>query len=346
MDDINLIRAVLAEDGDDHRAAARVKLLEAIAMERAECAPDRRSRGDARRASALRWSLAGTGLVAAAVVTVVALGTGLLTPAGPAQAPQREAAGPAPRPGAAVPLTARQFLLAAANQAARAPATAGKYWHARWVMRYGVVEPSGASSNPSAVKVRIEPPGMGVTELWQAADSRQPSWWGVIRYHGGRYETRLEKVARIGYGWEAEFSTAEVRALPADPAALRAVLVAKERQRRADPGPAGDDYVFAATAGLLGRAPAAPAQLAAGYQLLASLPGVELGDTVTDSEGRTGLLVRRGTTELIVHRETYQVLAMKSVLAQGIWSQLLYTHREWTNQEPAEPSYPGIPPAK
>jgi hypothetical protein len=337
MDDINLIRTVLAEEvDDDHRDAARTKLLEAVAM---DGVPVRRP-----RKLKLRWSLvgAGTGLVAAAAAAVIAIGSGSVAPTGPPSGTRAEALAPA---------NAQEFLLAAATQAERAPATSGKYWHVRWVMHWG------SESDPRT----------RVVEQWQAADSRQQNWWGVGEFKDGRFTPSLDKVKRVGYGWEAEFSPAEVRDLPADPAALRGVLEAKRRQNAGEPGPEGDDYLFAATAGLLGRAPATPAQMAAWYRLLASLPGVELAGTATDSEGRTGMLVRRHAAkplagkasrtedvELIIDQQTYQVLATTDNLrmtgsnggTRTLASQSVYTHREWTDQEPTMPTPPSGTPTK
>jgi hypothetical protein len=337
MDDINLIRTVLAEEvADDNRDAARTKLLEAVAT---DGVPVRRP-----RKIKFRWSLvgAGTGLVAAAAAAVIAIGSGSVAPTGPPSGTRAEALAPA---------NAQEFLLAAATQAERAPVTSGKYWHVRWVMDWG------SESEP---RVRV-------VEQWQAADARQQSWWGVSELTDGVFKPSLDKVKRVGYGWEAEFSPAEVRNLPTDPAALRAVLEAKSKANATEPGPTGDDYLFAATAGLLARAPATPAQMAAGYRLLASLPGVELAGTATDSEGRTGMLVRRhvakpdtgrsGRTEdvdLIIDQRTYQVLATTGNLrvtfagkpSQTLASQSVYTHREWTDQEPTMPTPPSGTPTK
>lgn len=331
MDDINLIRTVLVDEvDDDHRAAARLRLLDAIATDGvATKSPQRR----------LRWSLIGAGVAAAGVATVVALGTGSVAPTGPPSGTQVEAA----------PETAQQFLLAAATQAERAPATSGKYWHVRWVQNWG---------NESDRETRV-------IEQWQAADPRQQSWWGVGEFVDGRFTPSLDKVKRVGYGWEEEFSPAEIRNLPTDPAALRSALEAKRKKNATEPGPTGDDYLFAATAGLLARAPATPAQMAAGYRLLASLPGVELGGTATDSEGRTGMLVRRSDhrtggsaatehVELIIDRETYQVLATRDSLRitdRGRdtlvrSSQSVYTQREWTDREPTEPTPPAGTPTR
>ncbi|MEH1130260.1 CU044_5270 family protein [Micromonospora sp. CPCC 206061] len=352
MDDINLIRTVLVEEvDDDHRDVARAKLLEAVAM---DGVPARRP-----RKSTLRWSLvgAGTGLVAAAAAAVVALGSGPVAPTGPPSGRQVEAVAPA---------NAQEFLLAAATQAERAPATSGKYWHVRSVRHSGqeTLPPFRAGEKESE-------PGIMVVEQWQAANARQPSWWGVGELRDGRFEPRLDRVKHVGYGWEEEFSPAEIRNLPTDPAALRGVLEAKRKKNATQPGPTGDDYLFAATVGLLARAPATPAQTAAAYRLLAMLPRVELAGTATDSEGRTGMLVRRPApvptspapptlaqrledVELIVDQQTYQVLAVTKnhrmtvggKLAQTLWSQSVYTHREWTDQEPTMPTPPPGTPTK
>jgi hypothetical protein len=183
----------------------------------------------------------------------------------------------------------------------------------------------------------------------------------------GRFTPSLDKVTGVGYGWEAEFSPAEIRNLPTDPAALRRALEAKRKKNATEPGPIGEDYVFAATVGLLARAPATPAQMAAAYRLLASLPGVELAGTATDSEGRTGMLIRQPAAkvptgesrrvrdvELIVDQQTYQVLAVTDnmrLMADGevlqtLTAQSVYTHREWTDQEPTEPTPPTGTPTR
>lgn len=311
MDDINLIRTVLldeGEEGEQARATARLRLQQAVATERA---------GGVRAKRRPWFTLAGAGLVAAAAAAVLVVSLG---------------AQPETAPSIKTPQTAQEFLLAAATRAAGAPATTGKYWHARWDMHF---DGSAAYS---------------VVEQWQAANPADPSWSSSVRFSGGVYRPDVEKAEFTGYGWEAEFSAAEVAALPTEPEALKAALTAKNKQLSADL-PRLEMYLFKATAGLLARAPQSPAQRAAGYRLLASLPGVELAGTATDSEGRTGVLLRyqppevagrhksllTETDEVIVDQQTYQVLAVNSdekIGTRAITSQIVFKTREWTDTEP------------
>jgi hypothetical protein len=318
MDDINLVRTALLDDGEPGaagRAAGRLTLQRAAATERA---------GGAARTRRWRLALAGTGLVAAAAAAAVLAGLG--GPAGPV---------PPGGPGTiAAPRTAQDFLLAAATRAAQAPATSGKYWHTRWDMRY----PSGASIPVSGGSPQPQPPEIQqVTEQWQAADPGDQSWSSFTRIRHGVYRPEAKKVDGVGYGWEAEFSPAEVRALPTDPAALRAVIAAKQAGKNQDL-PSLSSYLFDATIGLLARALATPAQMAAGYRLLADLPDVQLGGTATDSVGRTGVVLRHqtrnGADEVIIDRTTYQVLARTTTFLPGLTGHVVYTAREWTNTEP------------
>jgi hypothetical protein len=185
---------------------------------------------------------------------------------------------------------------------------------------------------------QLGPEIVQVTEQWQAAEPGEQSWSSFVRVRDGVYRPEATKTDRIGYGWEAEFSPAEVRALPTDPAGWQTALTAMKNKHRYDL-PALDVYLFKATVGLLAGAPASPAQMAAGYRLLASLPGVVLAGTATDSEGRTGILLRHrvenGTDEVIVDRQTYQVLARNSAGRGGFTISQVYKAREWTDAEPS-----------
>jgi hypothetical protein len=315
MDDINVIQTVLTEDSEHGRATARQQLQQAIAAER----------GSVRRR--WRWTLAGTGLVAAAAAVAVVLGV----VAQPATAPS---------PTGGEPRTAQEFLLAAATEAAKAPTTTGKYWHTRWDMYYDARKGALGQNGDPIVKV---------VEEWQAADPANPSWSSFVQVRDGQYHPEVGKADLFGYGAEAEFSLAEARALPADPAALRAVLVKKAEAMGIDLGQLTSDgldgYVFEAVTGLLARAPGSPAQRAAAYRLLATVPGVELAGTATDSKGRPGVLLRyngsRKTEDVIIDRTTYQVLAKNrygtqadKTMAALMTMQIVFTAPGWTNQEP------------
>lgn len=79
------------------------------------------------------------------------------------------------------------------------------------------------------------------------------------------------------------FTWAELAELPTEPEALRdALRVAYE------PTGQGDDAVLEVTANLLTEAPSPPALRLAAWELLTSLPGVDVEQDVQDMEGRTG----------------------------------------------------------
>ena len=79
------------------------------------------------------------------------------------------------------------------------------------------------------------------------------------------------------------FTWAEIAALPTEPEALHDALLDKF-----EPTGAADDAVLSNLAGLVTTAPAPPAVRAAGWDLLKTLPGVELQQSVRDSEDRLG----------------------------------------------------------
>jgi hypothetical protein len=79
------------------------------------------------------------------------------------------------------------------------------------------------------------------------------------------------------------FTWAEIAALPTEPEALHDALLDKF-----EPTGAAGDAVLANLAGLVTDAPAPPAVRAAGWDLLKTLPGVELQQSVRDSADRPG----------------------------------------------------------
>lgn len=330
MDDIDLIRTALVQEGEQGRETARRHLRQTIAAERGALSAEVRRVAPPRPVPTRRWrwALAGTGLTATAAVlaTVLAIAGGAAPPA-PTSPPVAEAT-------VAVPRTAQEFLLLAATEVAKAPATTGRYWYARW--------DTEARADGGTFVNGV--PRWSVAEQWQASDPRDPSWYSYVQFKDGPYRPEVQKADSLGYGAEIEFSLAEVRAFPVDPVALRRVLARKAEAIGIDlahlTADGMDGYVVEATTGLLARAPLTPAQRAAAYRLLATVPGVELVGTDTDSMGRDGLLLRyvgsKKTKELLVDRGSYQVLA---VYIQGhsrrkFNTRTVFTIPGWTDEEP------------
>ncbi|GAA4702825.1 CU044_5270 family protein [Phytohabitans rumicis] len=337
MDDLNMIRAVLSVDPEtDSQAAARARLRQEIQASRTA------TRAPRSAWAILRWPLAGTGLVATAAAVAMVVGLG-----GPA--PSTDQGPPGAQVTTAAPANAQEFLLAAATQAEKEPATSGRYWHVRWLMKTPERR-SGPSGTPTDFRWRI-------VDQWEAADPRDGNWWGTLEYKDGKQvrATDFDKTDFGGFGAEAEFSLAEVRQLPTEPQALRTVLEAKARKLGSDVGhltPDGTEgYVFEASAGLLARSPASPPQRAAAYRLLATLKNVRIARIATDSQGRTGVcIVREGSkevTQLIVDPKSYQILTIltnpqpgaraRPIQADG---EMLTTIREWTDETPTAPTFP------
>ena len=166
MDDINLIRAVMLDEGkegEQGRATGRLRLQQAVAAERA---------GGVRAKRRPWFTLAGTGLVAAAAAAAVVVGLG---------------AQPDTAPSVNAPQTAQDFLLAAATRAAETPATTGKYWHSRWDMHLSL--PIGSGNSPAKPGPKINM----VTEQWQAANPGDPSWSSIVRVSDGGYRPEVKR---------------------------------------------------------------------------------------------------------------------------------------------------------
>jgi hypothetical protein len=108
--------------------------------------------------------------------------------------------------------------------------------------------------------------------------------------HGSREADRDDRRLRraaVQRGDQA-LSLRQLQALPADPAKLKALLLAGWSSR----GSVGTatSYLFQTVPAIL-EMPVTPAVRSALYMLLASLPGVQSGGTVTDITGRQGVAV-------------------------------------------------------
>jgi hypothetical protein len=317
MDDLQLIRETLNAPPPSARATiqARNRLTAAIEAPR----PAYRSR---------RWVLGGAGALAG--MAVVALVVTLL--------------GGQPDNGPRAPeLSARDILLAAANQAASAVET-GRYWHVQTVAVSGPFTVGKAPDQYSIVD-------RAVSERWIARDPAQPGWVGY-RDLGYRPRSEADREAWRRAGSPAQwnvagasrsaapgksdllrvdtsdalyggggFDRAQVEGLPTDPEKLRDLFVA---QIAADPrgGSApGTDGSNSRLVGLMCQllvdVPTSSAVRAAAFTVLAGIAGIRSTGEVTDGEGRTGIGIELTRTfpeisefrQLIIDPATHLILA-------------------------------------
>ncbi|MGS2618429.1 CU044_5270 family protein [Micromonospora sp. LZ34] len=257
------------------------------------------------------------------------------------------------------PVTAQQFLLAAAEQVDQGAATSGRYWVrkiedglVRQVgpagARYDVVERHGTeywhASDPRDGSCLVSQhlgavPATAADEAAWRRDGSPTRWTErdpdlpdpiVIEAAAGPTEVidaRPPRPRRGMGGTPREtfmvggmpMTLAELSALPADPAALKAALL---RARGAKGSvTVRQAFLFWSAKELLFDVPATPRVRAAAYRLLADLDGVTLLGPVEDRHGRAGMAVaytRRGDggnlvqIRLIVDPGTGQALAEES----------------------------------
>lgn len=282
----------------------------------------------------LGWGLGTAGMVAAGLAVAVTLAPG------GAGDPSAESA-------------ARGLLLAAAEQTAKVPAAAGRYWHTRGANSGGSF--SGRSSH-----------GVCRDETWVAKSPKDPSWWMVHSWtrvdavkgskppkesefssdqahftcaRGNRalsdetgrtpYASRLNDFAEPGSSWPnvngKAVSVADIERLPTEPEALKEVLIQWQ-------GPGGtsdkrrDEVLFEQAAELLLELPAPSGVRAALFRLMADLPEVRSLGGVRDPLGReaVGVALRscepgHGTeSRVLFDKDTGRLLSVaRSVGEQG-----------------------------
>jgi hypothetical protein len=228
------------------------------------------------------------------------------------------------------PAVARQLQKAAALVAGDpAPMIGpGQYWY---------VKGTGAFANGAA---GIEGQGEMFTalqtsshEIWIANDSsgRIVRKDGPPHFFSAAERARWEAAGKPGFGPEGGIDSTELdlswgyevlgvssaKAIPTDPKALTA-LVERAAQGTKNPLPW---EAFEVISGVLRFAPLSGAQTAAFYQVLASLPGIELVGPTTDPLGRAGtaFAVERGDplrAELILDPKTGRLLGSRTTLAK------------------------------
>ncbi|BCJ73260.1 hypothetical protein CS0771_28040 [Catellatospora sp. IY07-71] len=296
------------------------------------------------RRSAPRRSLVLAATAFAAAVAIAGLNQ-LTHPAG------NPAPGPGQVPGATGPADARQVLLVAAERAALQGDGTDRYWHVTSQLgnRYDVggyfvlgrteIEEwlptfAGGQVVKCGTSLGAEPASDADVAAWKAAGS--PSTW-TSRPPGGATGPGRELAAapgqrKCGAGPEktyqlggADLAPAQVLELPADPAALKEMILSSDAAQRAgggyqpqDLGRYQSEVLFSAAVELLLRLPVSAQVRSAAYTMLADLPGVTMSAQATDQLGRPGAGVEYTfrnadgsdqTTRLIVDLTTGAMLA-------------------------------------
>ncbi|MEV4413796.1 CU044_5270 family protein [Catellatospora sp. NPDC049609] len=233
-------------------------------------------------------------------------------------------AGPAPEPGevphAAGPADARQLLLVAAERTALQGDGTDRYWHQTSQLgnRYDVggyfvlgrteMEtwlPTFAGGTPvkCGTWLGAEPASDADLAAWQQAGS--PTSWNSAPRNDpnvGRPIDSQPGARKCGGGpamtyqlGGADLTPAQLEELPADPAALKELILTGEAAQRtaegyqpADPARYQAEVLFSAATELLLRLPVSGQVRGAAYAMLADLPDITLVAQATDQLGRTG----------------------------------------------------------
>ncbi|SEG98878.1 hypothetical protein SAMN05444920_11290 [Nonomuraea solani] len=270
------------------------------------------------------WGLGLAG-AAAAAVTAVAVGmsgSGTL----PTTLPTTPGKGPAvarTSPKTTVKLSARDVLLAAAENADRQSEGSGDYWHSESVLRHLSVAEKGGylvlekqkseQWTPSAVggaqwfrsqSLGAEPATDADRKAWEQAGS--PSEIEIV-VPGKRFGIKVstspgkvrtdhsplvdgDKVFWLG----KNVSMKDLRELPSDPGKLKKWLLASYKGHGTESTSekmSGDAWLFRVSVGLIMDMPVTPEVRGAAFRMLAELDDVKVAADVTDTEGRQGTAV-------------------------------------------------------
>ncbi|SEG89674.1 hypothetical protein SAMN04489712_12423 [Thermomonospora echinospora] len=321
MNELQMISEMLDETPAEQTAAqGRRRLLSEIANPR-PAAPARR------RFPLPRWSpglgLAGLAGVAAASVAVAVAVSGTTSPA--PQSPGQTATGE---------LSARTILVAAAEQAESTTETTGKYWHTATIDRHSFRVGKGDGAYTVVWRQRSEgwtpstpggkqygrqqdlgatPATPADTAAWRRAGSPATFSVSVPVGPGSKVRKPLKLKTQPGsphlsgsplvdrdkvFWLGRNVTVKDLRALPADPAKLKASLLKWYRGHGTESsGQAmtSDAWLFEVTRGLIVDMPVTPKVRGAAFRMLADLDTVKAIGPVRDGEGRTGTAV--ATTE-------------------------------------------------
>jgi hypothetical protein len=293
-----------------------------------------------------------TGIAAAAGVVVGSLATGsgaAGSGARPAASSTGSSAGSSTGGTKGVQLTDAQRTLNGLSAAAAAtPRPAGRYVVLTEKASDIALHSGGGSETVPKTSVIDTVTGGGVTYQDNTASGSDPQFPAVLKAPKGTSPT-----------------SAQLDAMPKDPAQLRAFLLAQAKQQLAQAytdqqkqaksagkkiatpgrktGPTDDDLVFDQAANLLWEPHLSPALRAAVYKVLADTPGVTVKTGVTDSAGRPAVEIsRRGTVngedvETFENPQTGATLESAWVEPGGEFLEDLYLSISYTNQIPANP---------
>jgi hypothetical protein len=256
------------------------------------------------------WLAGGVGLTAAATAVAV---TAVLSATSPTGTTNGHAV--------AGPPTGRQILLAAAAAAAARPAGSGKYWYVK-----------------TADKVRGE--AATVYQSWTGRDGQ--TWIGV----GHGPVSREDHASGLWPGLGGTVTLAQIRHLPASPAALKAWVTAwiVRHVNAADVAAGKPIRISARQADIAGslisllyQAPASPAVRSAAFRVLASLPGV--GSFPPQAGSGLGLLLPESfglKIKVVIDPATSLVRSVTfPVLGGGVKGSVTVIAAGWTNHLPA-----------
>ena len=395
MDEITMIRTLLAPPPPPHpqvTAHARQRLAERTGGRRVPAPLV--AHGRSRRA---RWAMALSGVAVAGLAGALAVTT-LVVPRNIPHGQAGQGRGglvTSERPfGVLTGQPAHPFLVALATRVAQSTTT-GKYWcYAMVTAGLDAIGPGGKELTPAGEGETPSPVSdyrYSIDERTQEGGCQDPSnvghpnIEGYVRQLGAQPATAKDAAAWRNDGspaWHAWYGNGQLipsqtgprkvypgkpghpgwgspASLPADPAKLRALLLA------GFPGPndpsirmalqhSGETYTEFRNANLWGYAmamlqePLSPAVRAAAYQVMASVPGVHMQPGVTDPSGRNGTALWIGTDTrprfiAIVDPATGMLLADEfiatqphGVYAPGTLTQYnLWISQGWASQLPA-----------
>ncbi|HEX9357569.1 MAG TPA: CU044_5270 family protein [Streptosporangiaceae bacterium] len=298
MDDMEMLGALLAKPGPSSEVVDRGRHQ----LQETMHGPVRKRR--------TRWLATGAGLAAAVVVA-----PGALVPTATRS-----------RPPAAVQLSGRQILLAAATTAGRTPEGHGAYWY---------------------VKTRVADSKDNKSDEWETWTRRDGRTW----FRGAKTQGRVVKIVKMirprpFFLAGAELSFEQLQKLPTDPAALKAWIVVnaiehggKHGDRAPDKSREREAVVGSLTA-LVSELPAPPEVRAAAFRVMASLPGVRSLGAVKGGQGLLISLIGNQQARLVVDPATSRVRDTNFVVtADGaeVWLQRGVTATviaEWTKVLP------------
>jgi hypothetical protein len=326
-DDLELVRGLLREGppGADTVARGEDRLAALMAAGDGQ-GSRRRAPRMTRRSSRLTLAVAGLACVTAAAVAVAMTGAAPVARPRPPHHAAAKGAPPAP--------SAREILLTAAVNAAKAPAS-GRYWVVDDLTMQ--LQPAGTAAHPYNIARRIR------SQSWYPRSAGQRFWYisadlgskpatpadrtawravgspAVWRFGGGGHGMAGEtfrtvrspaqswwepRAMALGMLGNSRATFARLRRLPVDQAKLTALI----RRDALGGARAASAWVLASemfdTAVWLLTQPVTPQVHAAVYEVIASLPGVRTAGIVTDPLGRRGygvsIYTGSGEREMIV----------------------------------------------